>query len=261
AAPSTRLTLLGDHLLGQFPLILLLVGVMGAVYLLFTERAVAILLGTLFFGCLGQAVVYLQLGIEDFYVFLIPAFLSFGLCISAGLGTLLRFAERLEVGSATRTAILMVLSVLMLAVPLVGVRDAYATHDRSDDFGARRTIEAVARSTKRNATILHHRSPLWYMVLVEQRRRDLTMIDPFCTSWDRHTDVVWPNPISAAEAADRYGTDDTTGVKAALEAAKNGPVYLLANARSKLEPFREAGFDVEPVGKYGSLYELVPRRR
>ena len=261
ADPSTKLAILGDHLLGQFPLILLLVGVLAAVYLLSTDPAVTILLGTLFFGCLGQAVVYLQLGIEDFYVFLIPAFLAFGQCISAGLGVMLRWTQGLAVGSGTRSILLIALSVLMLAVPLVGVRDAYATHDRSDDFGARRTIEAVARYMKRDATVLHHRSPLWYMVLVERRRRDLTLIDPFCTSWDRHTDVVWPDPISAAEAADRYGTDDTTGVEAALEAAENGPVYLLANARSRLEPFREAGFDVEPVGKDGLLYELVPENR
>ncbi|CAN5714955.1 DUF2723 domain-containing protein [soil metagenome] len=261
ADPSTKLTLLGNHLLGQFPLILLLVGVLAAVYLLFKDRAAAILLGTIFFGCLGQTVIYLQLGIEDFYVFLIPAFLAFGLCISAGLGTALRWTQGLAVGSRTRSILLIILSVLMLAVPLVAVRDAYATHDRSEDFGGRKTIEAVVGNVKRDATILHHRSPLWYMVLVERRRRDLTLIDPFCTSWDRHTDVVWPDPISAAEAADRYGTDDTTGVEAALDAAKHGPVYLLANARSKLEPFREAGFDVEPVGKNGLLYELVPRRR
>ena len=132
ADPSTKLALLGNHLLGQFPIILMLVGVLAAVYLLFTDRAAAILLGVLFFGCLGQAVLYLQLGIEDFYVFLIPAFLSFGLCISTGLGVLLRWTERLAVGSATRTTVLFVLSFLMLAIPLVGVREAYAAHDRSD---------------------------------------------------------------------------------------------------------------------------------
>src|SRR5919112_3538197 len=102
ADPSTKLQLLGDQLLGQFPLILLLVGVLAAVYLLLTDRAVAILLGTLFFGCLGQAVVYLQLGIEDFFVFLIPAFLAFGLCISAGLGALLRWMEGLSISPAIR---------------------------------------------------------------------------------------------------------------------------------------------------------------
>jgi len=213
----------------------------------------------LFVGCLGQAIVYLQLGIEDFYVSLIPTFLAFGLCISAGLGTLLWWTENLTVGTVTRTTILLVLSFLMLTVPLVGLRDAYAVHDRSGDMGGRKTVDAVANNVKRDATVLHHRSPLWYMVLVEERRRDLTLVDPFCTSWDRHTDVVWPDPISAAEAAKRYGTDDTTGVEAARRAAKKGPVYLLANARSSLEPFRESGFDVAPVGREGILYELVPR--
>jgi hypothetical protein len=261
ADPSTKLGLLGDHLLGQFSIILVLVGLFAAVFLLFRDRAAAVLLGTLFFGCLGQAVVYLQLGIEDFYVFLIPAFLAFGLCISAGLGAVLRWTEGLAVGSATSRIIVFILSLLMLAIPLVGVREAYAAHDRSGDFGGRKTIETVASNVKQNATILHHRSPLWYMVLVERRRRDLTLIDPFCTSWDRHTDIVWPEGIDAAGAAKRYGTDDTTGVEAARMAAGNGPVYVLANARSSLDSFREAGFDVVPVGNRGTLYELVPRDR
>jgi hypothetical protein len=261
ADPSTKLSLLTNHLLVQFPIVLMLVGVLAAVYLLFRDRAAAILLGTLFFGCLGQAILYLQLGIEDFYVFLIPAFLAFGLCISVGLGAVLRWTENLAIGSATRTAVLLILSLLMFAIPLLGAREAYEAHDRSGGFGGRMTIEAVAGNVKRNATILHHRSPLWYMVLVERRRRDLTLIDPFCTSWDRHTDIVWPDQIDAARSADRYGTDDTTGVEAARKAAKNGPVYLLANARSSLEPFREAGFDVVSVGKDKPLYELVPESR
>jgi hypothetical protein len=113
---------------------------------------------------------------------------------------------------------------------------------------------------KKGATVLHHRSPLWYMVLVEERRRDLTLVDPFCTSWDRHADVVWPDQISAAKATDRYGTDDTTGVEAARRAARSRPVYLLANGRARLDSFREAGFDVVPVGDDRLLYELVLRR-
>ena len=259
ADTSTRLELLGDHLLGQFPLILMLVGVLAAVYLLFTDRATAILLGVLFFGCLGQAAVYLQLGIEDFYVFLIPAFLVFGLCISAGLGVLLRWVERPMIGSTAGAALVVALSVLMLFVPLLGVREAYVEHDRSKDYAARKTIEAVASKVEQRATVLHHRSPLWYMVLVEGRRRDLTLIDPFCTSWDRHTDVIWPDQISAARAAGRYGTGDTTGVEAARRAARSGPVYLLANGRARLDSFREAGFDAVPVERDGFLYELVPQ--
>ncbi len=261
ADPSTKLQLLGDQLLGQYSLFLMVVGVLAASYLLFTDRATVVLLGTLFFGCLGQAAVYLQLGIEDFYVFLIPAFLAFGLCISAGLGALLRVAESLEIGSTTSRVLLVVLIALLLIVPLVGVRDAYAAHDRSEDYGGRRKIEAVASNVENGATVLHHRSPLWYMVLVERRRRDLTLADPFCTSWDRHTDVVWPDQSSAAEAAERYGTDDSTGVEAARRASRNGPVYLLANDRARLEIFRDAGFDMVPVEKNDFLYEIVPRRQ
>ncbi|HEX5848471.1 MAG TPA: DUF2723 domain-containing protein [Rubrobacter sp.] len=261
ADPSTKLGLLWDQLLGQFSVILVLVGLFAAFFLLFRDRAVAVLLGTLFFGCLGQAVVYLQLGIEDFYVFLIPAFLVFGLCISAGLGAALRWAEGLGGGPAVGVVVVSLLSLLMLAIPFVGVRAAYVEHDRSGDFGGRKTIETVAGNVKQNATVLHHRSPLWYMVLVEERRRDLTLVDPFCTSWDRHTDVVWPDDISASGAAERYGTGDTTGVEAARLAAEDGPVYLLANARSSLGSFREAGFRVVPVGKGGELYRLVPGDR
>ena len=261
ADPSAKLQLLGDQLLGQYSLFLMVVGILAAFYLLFTDRATVILLGTLFFGCLVQAAVYLQLGIEDFYVFLIPAFLAFSLCISAALGALLRWAGSLALGTTARGILLVVLSALMLVVPLLGVRDSYAAHDRSGDFGGRKKIEAVASNVEKGATVLHHRSPLWYMVLVQGRRRDLTLIDPFCTSWDRHTDVVWPDRISAAEAADRYGTDDTTGVVAARRAARKGPIYLLANDRARLEVFRDAGFDVAPVGKDSLLYELVLRSR
>jgi hypothetical protein len=261
ADTSTKLGVFGDHLLGQFPLILIVVGVLAAFYLLLTDRATAVLLGALIFGCLVQAAVYLQLGIEDFYVFLIPAFLAFGLCISAGVGALLRWVESLAIGSTARGILLVALSTLMLAVPLSGARDGYAAYDRSGDYGGRREIEAVAGNVEKGATVLHHRSLLWYMVLVEGRRRDLTLTDPFCTSWDRHTDVVWPSQISAAEAADHYGTDDTTGVEAARRAAGSGSVYLLANGRARLDSFREAGFDVLPVERDRFLYELVPRRR
>jgi len=258
---STKLGLFGDYLLGQFPLLLIVVGVLASVYLLFTYRATTVLLGVLVFGCLSQAAVYLLLGIEDFYVFLIPAFLAFGLCISAGLGALLRSIESLAIGSTSRGILLVVLSALMLAVPLLDVRDSYAAHDRSGDYGGRRMIDAVAGNVEKGAMVLHHRSPLWYMVLVDGKRRDLTLMDPFCTSWDRHADIVWPEEISAAEAADRYGTDDTTGVEAARKAAGTGPVYLLASGRSRLDVFRDAGFDIVPVEKDGYLYKLVPRRR
>ncbi len=259
ADPSAKLQLFGEQILGQFPVIFVLVGVLAAIYLLFADRAVAVLLGTLVFGCVTQSAVYLWLGIEDFYVFLIPAWLILALCVSVGLGFLLRSVEDLSVAPAARSVLLVALSGLVLTVPLVSARGSYGDLDRSEDYGGRRMVEAVARNAERGATVLHHRSSLWYMVLVEERRRDLTLIDPFCTSWDRHTDVVWPEPISAAEAAARYGTGDTTGVRAAWEAAKRGPVYVLDQKRIELERFRRAGFDAVPIGEDHLLYKLVPR--
>ena len=167
AEPSAKLQLLGEQLLGQFPAILLVVGLLAGVYLLFADRALAVLLGTLALGCVAQSVVYLQLGIEDFYVFLIPAWLAFGLCVSVGLGVLLRSVEGFSVGPAARLALLVALSGLMLALPLLAAREAYADLDRSGDYGGRRMVEAVARGAERGATVLHYRSSLWYMVLVE----------------------------------------------------------------------------------------------
>ena len=259
ADPSAKLQVFGDQVLGQFSAIFVLVGALAAVYLIFADRAVAVLLGTISFGCLVQSLVYLQLGIEDFYVFLIPVWLALSLCVSVGLGILLRSVEDLSVGPVARQVLVVALLGLMLAVPLLGAREEYDVLDRSEDFGGSRMVESVARNTQRGATVLHHRSSLWYMVLVEGRRRDLTLIDPFCTSWDRHTDVVWPDPISAAQADARYGTGDTSGIGAAREAAKNGPVYVLAQKKIEIERFRQAGFDAIPIGEARLLYELKPR--
>jgi hypothetical protein len=259
ADPSAKLQVFGEQVFGQFFAIFVLVGALAAVYLIFADHAVAVLLGTISFGCLAQSLVYLQLGIEDFYVFLIPVWLALSLCVSVGLGILLRSVEDLSVGPVARQVLVVALLSLMLAVPLLGAREEYDVLDRSEDFGGSRMVESVARNTQRGATVLHHRSSLWYMVLVEGRRRDLTLIDPFCTSWDRHTDVVWPDPISAAQADARYRTGDTSGVGAAREAAKNGPVYVLAQKKIEIERFSQAGFDAIPIGEDRLLYELKPR--
>jgi 4-amino-4-deoxy-L-arabinose transferase-like glycosyltransferase len=253
---SVRLAHYGEHLAGQFPVLLVLVGVLGAVYMVSTDRAAAVLLGIPFLGSLLHGFVY---GYEDYYLFLIPAYLVFSLWIAVGLGVLLRRVETwTKRAQALKGASLLVFSVLVLALPFIGVRDTYGEVDRSRDYEGRREIEAVARNTEPGATVLHHRSSLWYMVLVERRRRDLTLIDPFETSWVRYNDIVWPDPLDAAQAAARYKTDDVTGVQTARETAKRGPVYVLdPEGASRL---RGAGFDMVRVDETARLYELVPRR-
>jgi hypothetical protein len=97
------------------------------------------------------------------------------------------------------------------------------------------------------------------MVLVEQRRQDLKLVDPFFTSWVRYNDIVWPDPLSLGESNAHYETDDRTGVGAARQAAKRGHVYVLDQEfdQNKAERFLEAGFHVVPIEE-GFLYELVP---
>ena len=63
------------------------------------------------------------------------------------------------------------LSVALLLLPLAGVWDTYANNDMSGDYRGREILEDVAENAERNAIILHHRSNLYYLVLVEKRGR------------------------------------------------------------------------------------------
>ena len=84
--------------------------------------------------------------------------------------------------------------------------------------------------------MIHHRSALWYMVLVEERRRDLTLLDPYYpTEGPAHYDTVWPGgDLTPEEAQNRYAThNDDLGLEAARRASENGPVYILDNGRGQ----------------------------
>ena len=98
---------------------------------------------------------------------------------------------------------------------------------------------------------------MWYMVLVEKRRRDLTLVDPFFHN--RHVgyaDIVWPGGDLDLRATDRrYGTDDFSGVNAADIAAKKGPVYIIDQDDINFRGLHEAGF--RTVHVHGVLYELI----
>ncbi|HEV2094261.1 MAG TPA: DUF2723 domain-containing protein [Rubrobacter sp.] len=255
--PAAKLASFGRELLVQFPLAFLALGAFGTAYLLFRDRAAAGLLGVVSLGSLLHGLAYLWLGIEDFAAFLIPGLLALSLCACVGIGLLLRPMDDLR--DAPGRILPVVLSAVLLAMPLVGAWISYGAMDRSGAYEGRRAIEAVVDNAERGATVLHHRSPLWYTVLVEERRRDLTLVDPFCTSWDRRTDLVWPADLTATQSAARYGTDDTTGVEAARKAARRGPVYVLDHGRVDYDRFREAGLDPVPVGEGNQLRKLVPR--
>jgi hypothetical protein len=165
------------------------------------------------------------------------------------------FFERF--GRAPKAAVLGVLSVALLLLPLAGVRETYANNDMSGDYRGRQILEDVAENAKQNATILHHRSGLYYLVLVEKRRQDLTLVDPFWHNRDiGYADIVWPADVDLATANRLYGTDDFSGVTAAEKAAEKGPVYIINQVDINPSGLYEAGWRTSHVE--GALYELIP---
>jgi hypothetical protein len=255
-----RMIFYWKHLLDNMPFLVVVVALTGAVVVLLKDRAVGIFLGVLFFGWLFHAV---ENDIPDIDLYFIPTYLVISLWAAAGLGMLLAEVEALVSGfpSATKMAILGVLSAVLLVLPLLGVSETSAKNDMSDVYRGRKEIEAVADNAAPNATILHHRSSMWYMVLVERRRRDLTIVDPFFHNKEvAYADIVWPDDIDLATTDRRYGTDDLSGVTTAKKAAKEGRVYVLDQGATNPERFQNAGFEVVPV-RAGLLYELVPPGR
>jgi Protein of unknown function (DUF2723) len=253
----TRMVFYWEHLLDNASFLVVMVALTGAVIMLLKDRAVGLFFGFLFFGWLFYAV---ENDIPDIDLYFIPTYLVLSLWAAAGLGTLLAEAETLVSGFA-KVAVLGVLSAMLLLLPLLGVSDTSSKNDMSDVYRGRKEIEAVADNAAPNATILHHRSSMWYMVLVERRRRDLTLVDPFFHNKEvAYADIVWPDDIDLATTDRRYGTDDLSGVRAAKKAAEEGRVYVLEQGATNPERFRNAGFEVVPV-RAGLLYELVPPGR
>ena len=252
-----RLSAFGGYLADEFHVGLLLVAMVGVAVAVLNDRAVLVMLGTLFVGWLAYAVEY---EIFDYYLYFIPVYLILALFITVGAGAILDGIRKLMTDSSR---LLQAVVIVLFAAPLfyLAVSDIragdYASVDMSQDLKGRRIIEAVAEKAAPNATILHHRSSLWYMVLVEKRRRDLTLVSPWYPAWQRHTDLVWPDDIDVETSNLRYGTQDWSGVDAARQAAKRGPVYIIDQESAMPQNFREAGFYFVRV-EMGLLYELVP---
>jgi hypothetical protein len=249
-----RLAFYWSYLLGNFHWGLLAAGTVGFMVLILRDRAAAALLGFLFLGWLFHAI---ENDIPDVQLYFIPTYLVLALAMSVGFGLLLTEVENLLATRVPKGAVLGVLFVVLLLLPLPGVRETYAANDRSGDYRGREIIEDVAENAAPNATILHHRSNLWYMVLVEKKRQDLTLVDPFWHNRDiSYADIVWPADLDLATANRRYGTDDFSGVTAAEKAAEKGPVYIINQEDIDPRGLYEAGFRTEQVE--GALYELVP---
>ena len=255
-----RMVFYWEHLLDNMPFLVVMVALTGAVVMILKDRAVGLFLGFLFFGWLFHAV---GNDIPDIDLYFIPTYLVLSLWAAAGIGTLLAEVETLVSGfpGVAKGTVLGAISAILVVLPLLGVGKTSAKNDMSEVYRGRKEIEAVADNAAPNATILHHRSSMWYMVLVEKRRRDLTIVDPFFHNREvSYADIVWPDDIDLATTDRRYGTDDLSGVSAAKKAAKEGRVYLLDQESTNPERFQNAGFEVVTV-RDGLLYELVPPGR
>lgn len=253
-----RLMLYGEHLFANLHWGLVMFGVTGFVVLLVRDRPAAALLGFLYFGWLFHALEY---NIRDVELYFITTYVVLALCIAAGLGAVLEVVEETaaERSTAVRSSVAFTVSTVVVLLPLVGVGETYAKNDMSDAYQGRETLEAVVERVEKNATILHHRSELWYLVLVEKRRQDLTIIDPWFPGRVRYTDIVWPDDINHVTTNLRYGTNDYTGVSTARAAAENGPVYILDQPSARPGFFYDAGFSTIRVE--GDVFELVPPGR
>jgi hypothetical protein len=254
-----RLLFYWGHLTDNLNPVLVMVALTGAALMVARDRPVGLLLGFLY---LGWAFYSIENDIPDVNLYFIPTYLILCLWTAVGLGALLTEAEHLteRLSPPARRATLVLLCAAVLAIPLLGVREAAATNDMSEANLGREQVEAVAEKAAPNATILHHRSSMWYLVLVERRRQDLTLVDPFQHNPEaEYADIVWPADLSLQETDRRYGTDDFSGVTSARIAARKGPVYLLPSAFvPDPERYEAVGFRVVEVEE-NILYRLIPQ--
>ncbi len=252
---SARISSFPGYFLDEFHIGLLLVAAVGVVVMRHRDRAGALLLGILFAGWLVHALVY---NIFDYFLYFIPPYLVLALLIAVGVGEILTRAERLLANSPRllRTAAPVLLSILLLYLAVSDVREDYPLVDRSEDLEGRRMIEVVAEKAAPDAAVLHHRSPLWYMVLVEERRTDLTLVSAWYAV--KAPLRLWSSPDNPRKLEHRPQGEngDYTGVPDALELTEYGPVYFVQGS-VKPEDFESAGFTIVPVEE-GVLYELVP---
>jgi hypothetical protein len=218
------------YVLEQFHPGFLAVALLGAACLILVDRAAAVLLGALYFGWLFYALEY---DISDVYYYFIPTYLVLAIFAAAGFAALLRASQKLLAGRPLRRTAVALVSAAFVLAPLAGASETYAKVDRSRDYEGHEALEAVAAKTETGATVIHHRSPLWYMNLVEGRRRDLKLVASFDLTLDSR---------------------DLKTIRAALE---EGPVYILYPSEANASLMKKHGLDLVPV-EGGTLYELLP---
>ncbi len=229
------------ELLRQFNPVFLIFAWLGFLLLALRDRAACAMLSFLYLGWLFQAVEY---GILDVWVYFIPTYLVLSIFIAVGAAGLLDWMEDVlsRLSSARRKVALAVVSVALLLFPLVRVgTSTYAAVDQSGNYASQKTMNAVAATAPRGATIVQNGSSLWYMTLVDKRRTDLHLVNPLANpkEWE-DKDAAWLKYV------DKY-------------LREGGPVYVLfagGISPSYAAPFEQAGYRLIPEGG-GTFYKVV----
>jgi hypothetical protein len=219
-----RLSLYTGHLADNLNPALLALAAVGVFCLALRDRAALALLGSVFALNLIYALEY---DIEDLEIYFVPTYLPLCLAFAVGAGAALDWS-----GERGSRALAPVAGLLVVVAVLAGVPDAYAGADRSEDYRGREIVETVAEGTKPGSTVLYHGRSLHYMQLVEGRREDLTLEDPFYTE-------DW--------------------VQRAERASRRGAVYVLYPGATNARLYGEAGYELVAV-REGMLYEVVKKR-
>jgi Protein of unknown function (DUF2723) len=251
-----RLTSLWGYFSDEFHAGLLIIAAFGFLVMLFKDRAGTLLLGVPMLGWVVYAIGY---DIFDYFLYFIPSYLMLALFVAVGAGKIFDDAERFLAASLPllRTAAPVLISIPLLYLAVSGAREDYPLVDRSRDLEGRRILETVAEKTAPNATVLHHRSPLPYMILVEERREDLTLVSPWYPS--RNPQRVWSASGAPDDEFPSVKSVGSNGVADARVASRKGPVYTLDDSLD-LCNFQNTGFSVIRV-EGDLLFEIVPPDR
>lgn len=226
---------------GQFNLLLVVAAIGGFYYLLYRDRAVAVAFSLLFAGWLIYALGY---GISDIKFYFIPTYLVLCLWMAVAFGAMLDTAETLfrERRGRGWKAVAPILGLFILILPLEGAQETYASVDRSGDYRGREVAEAVAEEAKPDATILHYHSPLSMMVLGEERRQDIRLIN--------HEEDLGPPGVIKAERA-----LDTGAVYILFPELESTNFYK--GVEETRDIYDERGLQLRKVDNKILLYEVV----
>ncbi len=219
-----RLAIYAGHLVGNLNPALLTLSAIGIFAIWKRDKASLVLLGGVY---LLNLVYALEYDIEDLEIYFVPTYLVLCVFLSVGAGSLDRWTE----GGAANIRLPKLAGAAMVVAVLAAVPFAYASADRSEDYLGREIVESVANRTKPYSTVLYHGRTLHYMKLVEGRRMDIALEDPFYTE-------DW--------------------VRRAEDALGRGPVYVLYPGATNMRLYREAGYELAPV-REGMLYEVVEK--